>query len=379
MIALAGAVATYLQDVHGQAWLVVAVFMAVTGLVWLSYHFTLKEGQFGATTEASGIVTFLIGCLCGRGDLGPAAGVGVATLLLLSIKSWSKGLVKKIESADVEAALKFAVITVIILPLLPNRAFGPAPLNVLNPYKIWLMVVLISGLNFLSYILVKVVGQEQGVGITGILGGLVSSTAVTLGFSQRSRKDPALAGPLSQGILLAWTVMFFRVLIMVSILSVPLGKRLGLGVGLMAAVSLGISAVLFFKKRAAPGETETVKTGSNPFELSEAVKFGILFGVVTFVAKAAQVYLGDAGLYFAGALAGLTDVDAISLSMAEMAKSNPADAGPAARTILIAVLSNTLVKSGMAVSMGSPELRRKMLPASFLLVLAGVAAVFLVG
>lgn len=382
VIALLGAVAAYLQVERGFAPAVLVTFLGVIALVTVSYVMTARTGQFGATTEVSGLMTFLLGALCGWGDMGLAAGVGVATLLLLSIKAWSHKLAAKIESADVEAVLKFAIVTVIILPLLPNRAFGPEPLNVLNPYKIWLMVVLISGLNFASYILVKVVGQEHGIGITGLLGGLVSSTAVTLGFSQRSRKEPELAAPLTLGIALAWTVMFIRVLVMVFILNAALGRRLGLGVGILAVLSLGACGFLWWRHRAASGaapESGTVKSGSNPFELGEAVKFGLLYGFISFAAKAAEVYFGDAGLYLAGALAGLTDVDAISLSMANLALATPDLGAAAARTILIAVLANTLVKSGMAVSMGSPELRRRMLPLAGLLLLGGVVAAFLVG
>jgi uncharacterized membrane protein (DUF4010 family) len=376
LIALIGAVSSYLQTEYPQAWILPVAFLSVTALVVISYRVTTRDGHVGATTEVSAIVTFLVGCLAGWGHLGTAAGVGVGVLLLLSIKAWSKGVVRRIETADVEALLKFAVITIIVLPLLPNRAFGPPPLNVLNPYKIWLMVVLISGLNFLSYILVKVVGQEQGVGITGLLGGLVSSTAVTLGFSQRSRQEPELAPSLARGILLAWTVMFLRVLIMVSLVCLPLGKRLGTAIGLMAAVSLALCGLTFL--RGSAGARETAKSGSNPFELSEAVKFGLLFGAVTLAAKAAQVYLGAAGLYLAGALAGLTDVDAISLSMAEMSRTAQESVGPAAVTVLIAVLSNTVVKAGMALGMGSPELKRRMLPATVLLLAAGAGAAFLV-
>jgi uncharacterized membrane protein (DUF4010 family) len=239
------------------------------------------------------------------------------------------------------------------------------------------MVVLISGLNFVSYILVKVLGQRHGIGLTGILGGMVSSTAVTLGFSQRSRQEPALAAPLTLGILLAWTVMFLRVLVMVFIINPPLGKRLGVGIGLIALLNLSICAFLWLRHRG--GGQESVHSGSNPFELSEAIKFGLLFGGVTFVAKAAEVYLGDAGLYLAGALAGLTDVDAISLSMANLAKSSPDALGVAARTVLIAVLANTLVKGGMSVFMGAPEMRKRMLPLTLLILLAGIAAAVLIG
>ena len=377
LIALLGAVGAFFHIEHGLPALLIAAFSAVTALVTVSYFSTTREGQIGATTEIAALLTFAVGCLCGWGDLGLAAGLGVGTLFLLSIKGWSHDLAKRIVAADVEAALKFAIISVIILPLLPDRAFGPVPLNVLNPYKIWLMVVLISGLNFASYVLVKVLGQEHGIGLTGVLGGLVSSTAVTLGFSQRSRKEPALAASLCLGILLAWTVMFFRVPIMVAIVNPSLGKHLGVGLGIMAVVSLGVCAYLFWKHR--QGGKEMAQSGANPFELSEAIKFGLLFGAVTFVAKAAQVYLGDAGLYLAGALAGLTDVDAISLSMANLAGADPASAGPAARTILIAVITNTLVKAGMAVSMGSPELRRRILPIALVLLGTGIIAVFLVG
>jgi uncharacterized membrane protein (DUF4010 family) len=377
LVALLGAAGAFFHTEFGLTALLVTCFVAVAALVTASYVVTTRDGHVGATTEIAALLTFIVGCLCGLGNLGLAAGLGVGTLLLLSIKGWSRDLARRIESPDVEALLKFAVITIIILPLLPNRSFGPEPLNVLNPYRIWLMVVLISGLNFLSYILVKVVGQEHGIGLTGILGGLVSSTAVTLGFSQRSRREPALAAPLCLGILLAWTVMFFRVPIMVTLVNPGLGKRLWMGLGIMAATSLGACAFLFWRNR--QGGKETARSGNNPFELSEAIKFGLLFGAVTFAAKAAQVYLGDAGLYLAGALAGLTDVDAISLSMANLAGNDPASAIPAARTILIAVITNTLVKAGMAVSMGAPELRRRMLPLALLLLGAGAVAVFLVG
>jgi uncharacterized membrane protein (DUF4010 family) len=379
-IALLGAMASYVQIRYEVAWLVVAAFLGVTALVTASYVISIQAGHVGATTEVSALFTFLVGALAGWGDLGLAAAVGVAGLLLLSMKAWSSRFLQRISQEDVEAAIKFAVITAIILPLLPNRAYGPTEaLQVLNPYKIWLMVVLISGLNFGGYILVKVVGQRHGLSLTGILGGLVSSTAVTLGFSQRSRLEPPLAAALVLGILLAWTVMFVRVVVMVSVVSPELGLRLGAGIGLMAAVSLAICAWLWWRHRGGEEETEEIKSGQNPFDLSEAMKFGLLFGVVTFVAKAAQVFFGDTGLYIAGALAGLTDVDAISLSMANLVNTTPADMGPAARTVLIAVVSNTLVKGGMAVFLGGVAMRQKMLPFTVVLLLSGAAAALLIG
>jgi uncharacterized membrane protein (DUF4010 family) len=278
---------------------------------------------------------------------------------------------------DVEATVKFAVISVIILPLLPNEMFGPPPLNVINPYKIWLMVVLIAGLNFFGYVLVKVLGNEHGLLATGILGGLVSSTAVTLSFSQRSRQEPAMSSAFVLAIGAAWTVMFLRVVVIVGLINLPLATVLGPPLGLMAAVGAVVSLVLW--RRARSRETGVVTAGANPFELGEAIKFGLLFGVVTVVAKAAEVYLGDAGLYLAGALAGLTDVDAISLSMANLVTSGGGNLAVAARTIVIAVLSNTLVKTGMAMFVGTPALRRTLLLATLLVLLAATVGAVVVG
>jgi len=298
-------------------------------------------------------------------------------MLLLALKGWLHGLAKRIEPSDVEATLKFAIITLIILPLVPDANVGPTGLEVINPYKTWLMVVLIAGLNFIGYILVKVVGREHGFGITGLLGGLVSSTAVTLSFSQRSRNQPDMAAVLALAILLAWTVMFFRVVVEVSVVNFSLAKTLTLGMLVMGAVSLLICVFLW--RRGRSKETAEVESGNNPFELGDAIKFGLLFAVVIFVASAAQSYFGDTGLYLAGALAGLTDVDAIALSMADLAKQSPDNSVAAARTIVIAVISNTMVKCGMTIWLGAPSMRRTMIPITVALALSGVAAAYLVG
>jgi uncharacterized membrane protein (DUF4010 family) len=260
------------------------------------------------------------------------------------------------------------VISVIILPLLPNANFGPPPLDVINPYKIWLMVVLIAGLNFLGYLLVKILGGEHGLVLTGILGGLVSSTAVTLSFSQRSRSEPQMSSAFVLAIVLAWTIMFVRVVVMVGLINRPLAASLAVALGCMAAAGVVISFILW--RRGKARQTGVVTAKANPFELTEAIKFGLLFGVVTIAAKAAQVYLGAKGLYLAGAVAGLTDVDAISLSMANLAATDPQSIKVAAYTIVIAVISNTLVKTGMASFMGAPGLRRIIIPVTIILFIA---------
>jgi len=377
LVALLGATTVFIADKSGLPWIVGLAFLAVVALVVVAYYAAAQKGYIGATTEASLLLTFFIGGMCTWGEVGIAGAVAVVTMLLLALKGWLHDLAERIEPSDVEATLKFAIITLIILPLVPNTDFGPAGLEVINPYKTWLMVVLIAGLNFIGYILVKVVGREHGLGITGLLGGLVSSTAVTLSFSQRSRTEPVLAPVLALAILLAWTVMFFRVVVEVGVVNFSLARSLVLGMLLMGAVSLVICILLW--RRGRSKEKAEVEPSHNPFELGDAIKFGGLYAVVIFVASAAQLYFGDTGLYLAGALAGLTDVDAIALSMANLAQQDPSSSSVAARTIVIAVVSNTMVKCGMAIWLGSSTMRRTMIPITVVLALSGAAATYLVG
>ncbi|MGH7811961.1 MAG: MgtC/SapB family protein [Candidatus Binatia bacterium] len=374
LIALLGALGAFMERELDQGWLVLAAFVALSALVIVSYATTAARGELGITTEVSALLAFIVGALCGWEQVGVASVATVVCLLLLTLKDFLHRLARRVELADVEATLQFAVISVIILPLLPNETFGPPPVDVINPYKIWLMVVLIAGLNFLGYLLVKVLGNEHGLVLTGILGGLVSSTAVTLSFSQRSRREPDMSSAFVLAIVVAWTIMFLRVVVMVGLVNRALVGGLALGLGWMAAAGLLVSLVLWRRSRSR--ETGVVSAGANPFELSEAIKFGLLFGVVIVVAKAAEVYLGATGLYLAGAVAGLTDVDAISLSMANLAKASPESLKIAERTIVIAVVSNTLVKTGMAAFMGAPALRRTIIWVTVVLFIAAAAGTF---
>jgi uncharacterized membrane protein (DUF4010 family) len=375
LIALSGAVAAFVQMELDQGWLAIAMFAAFAALIIVSYAVTAAKGEVGMTTEVTALLAFVIGGLCGWKQIGVASAVAVASLLLLALKQYLHQLARRLEPADVYATLKFALITAIILPLLPNETFGPVPIDVINPYKIWWMVVLIAGLNFVGYVLVKVLGNEHGIGLTGVLGGLVSSTAVTLSFAQRSRQEPRQAPAFVLAIALAWTIMFVRVVVMTAVVSRALAAALAIAIGTMTVAGLAVSLVLWQRSRSRP--TGTVTTGANPFELGAAIQFGLLFGVVTVAAKAAQVYFGEAGLYLAGAVAGLTDVDAIALSMANLAAASPESTVVAARTVVIAVVSNTAAKTVMAVTLGAPALRRTLLPSAAVLLIAAAIGIAL--
>lgn len=375
LISLLGAIAGFLDVRDIVPWLPVAMFAAVAALVVTQYGLTAGRGDVGMTTEVGALVAFLLGLLCLEGHVAVAAALAVASALLLALKGWLHRLAGRISTGDVEATLKFAIVSLIVLPLVPDRTFGPPPFDALNPYKIWLMVVLISGVNFAGYLLVKLVGREHGLGLTGLLGGLVSSTAVTLSFAERSRRQPAQSSHLAVGILLAWTVMFFRAIVMPGVVCPRLGLRLLFALGAVGSINLAVCLVLWRQSRA--DDVASAEAGGNPFELGQAVKFGLLYGVVALGARAAQLWLGGPGLYLAGALAGLTDVDAIALSMANFARQDPAGLAIASRTVAIAALTNTAVKGVLGAAGGSPELRRRLVPTTLLLLVAGIAAALL--
>jgi len=376
LMALVGGVAAMVADELASPWAFIGIILVLGALIAIAYFVSAWRGEVGLTTEVSALVTILCGALCYWGYLPLAAAMAVATMVLLSIKLEMQTFVRRLTREDVFATLKFAVITAIVLPVLPNQTFGPPPLNVLNPYNIWLMVVFISAISFLGYVLIKVVGSRQGIGLTGLLGGLASSTAVTLSFSQRSQAQPDLARPLTLGLTLSWMMMFLRVVAEVATLNAALLRMLWQPMAASAAVGLAYSVYLYFSQRT---DEEGCVDFSNPFELGPAVKFGLIYAVILVVSKAAQIYLGDTGVYLSSVAAGLTDVDAITLSMAKLGGAvGGVDLPIAARAIVLAAMSNTFVKSGIVLVIGSASLRRASLPGFVLMLIAGVGVAFLV-
>ena len=369
LMSLAGCTAAFVADLLTLPWAFIGIILPLGALVTAAYIITASRGNVGMTTEVAAIVTILAGALCFWDQIALAVALGVVTTALLSLKLELHGFAARIKREDIVATLKFAIITAIILPVLPNQTFGPPPFDVLNPYKIWLMVVLISGISFLGYVLIKLVGSRHGIGLTGLLGGLVSSTAVTLSFSQRSQKEDHLAKPFALAIIIAWTIMFVRVLVEVTITNLALLWVVWLPIAVAGGAGLAYGAYLYFAPR--QGETGDVSV-SNPFELGPAITFGLLYGVILLVARAAQFYFGDTGVYLSSILSGLADVDAITLSMAELSNSGNLELSTAARAIVLATMSNTVVKGGIVLSSGSAALRRALLPGFILILVTGL-------
>jgi uncharacterized membrane protein (DUF4010 family) len=369
VIALLGFLSALLARA-GFAWVLPAALLGVIVLATAAYYVTAQGVHKGATTEFVAILTFIFGALAALDMLVPAAAFAVATTVLLSLKAPLHQLAEKIREAEMIAILKFGIVSVIVLPLLPNRAFGP--FNVVNPRVVWWMVVLISAISMLGYVLMRFLGARQGIAVTGFLGGLASSTAATAGLSQKAQEAAAtLARYFALGIIIASTVMYFRVLFLAAVVAPGMVRDLSLPLivpGLLGAV---ISFVLWRRKE---GEADAQLEVKNPMELGQAIKFALLFAVVLFAARAAHHYFGSAGAYIASGLAGLTDVDAITVSMARLARDGVMAPSTAGASILLACASNTLVKAGIAYVTGGAALRRIITPLFGLLFAVSVAA-----
>ena len=374
IFALVGALATLLEP--ASMWLPLVALAGVVTLTAISYHGEIKrDADHGMTTEISVIAVYLMGALAtSRGVIEPmsdrlilVAALGVALTFLLSSKQLFHGLVARIPRDDFYATVKFLIVAVVVLPLLPDRAFGP--LDAINARTLGLLVVTISGLSFVGYIAMKLLGAKRGLLLGAALGGLVSSTAVTLSFANRTKGEPRLAPVAAGAIAIAWTIMLGRVAVLVAIVNAPLLRTLAIPLGAMTAAALVGLLITFRRADGEAGELEL----KNPFELGSAIKVTLVFALVLFAMKAAQTYAGSQGLYLAATLGGLTDVDAVTLSSARLSADAIA-AATATTAIVIAIASNTVVKTGLAIGVGGWALGKRVVFVGALVIAAGAAA-----
>jgi uncharacterized membrane protein (DUF4010 family) len=378
LIAEVGALSAWLARELDAALVFVGAGALVTAVLLVGHwnEVRARPEALGLTTEVAGLVTFLLGGLVVLGHAELAVALAIATAAVLAFKEPLHGLVERIGRADLEAVLKLLIATFIVLPVLPDRPVDPW--QVLNPYAMWWLVILISSLSLAGYAATRLFGQGHGLVLTGLAGGLVSSTAVTLAFARQSRER--VHGPvdaMASGLFLAWSVMFARIGVAVALVHRPLLAPLLAPLGVMGVAALG--AALFRYRRAARagagGRAPDVPL-RNPFRLTASIRFALYFALTLLGVELVRRTLPPGGLYLAAALAGLTDVDAITLSLAELAHGG----GPsalAAGAITLAALTNTLVKCGLVVALGSDALRRAVLAPTVVLVAGGLLALVL--
>ncbi len=379
IFALAGAVSSSLARSLGP-WPFIAAAVAMLAFTIAGRKDEPSDEPQGITSEGAFLLTFLLGVLAGTTDvfrhttqkIFAVASVTVVTTMLLSAKSYLHTVTQKISRDDVIATVKFLLIAVVVLPLLPNEPLGPY--GVLNPWKIGLNVVLIAGVSFVGYAASRILGPGRGLLITGVVGGLASSTAVTLAASRHTRQTPTLADASALSITAASSVKALRVLVLVAAAGREVLPRLLAPFIAMAVAGALCSVVLYVRSRkeAAKGNEPALK---NPFELSESLKFGAAIIGVMLVSRWAQDQFGDVALYVTSLTAGLADVDAITLSVAGMAQRNEIAAQVAVIAVFIAVLANTLTKQGITMAIGTRGLSARVGLTSALMLAAGGAAI----
>jgi uncharacterized membrane protein (DUF4010 family) len=303
------------------------------------------------TTEVAALVTLAAGSLAGLGHLGLASGITSVMCLLLVEKTRLHASVARLDDAGIKAGIRFAVMALVVLPLLPQGPYGPW--GGIRPRELWMLVLFFSGLSFLGFIARRVVGPKHGYPLAGILGGLVSSTNVTFAFARESRARPSAAGPLAFGVMAASTVLIVRVLLATSVLNAHLMTAL---LPYLAPAFLIGAVLTAWGWRRLKSPTEKIPEPGNPLELRSALQMAALFQGVLFLVHIAQSTWGDLGLVVSGALLGLTDMDALTISMARSA-SEPSAVLTAAQAISIGVVSNSVLKSAVSVAIGRGAVR----------------------
>ncbi len=370
LVAISGYLALFLSDRYS-IWIFVTFLLGVIALSAIAY---LKSGQkpSGSTTEFSLMLTFLLGGLVFAGAAYLAVVIAVIVAALLSLKLRLHDMVQHLTQNDIFSILYFLTITALMLPVLPNEAFGPY--QFFNPYKTWLVVAIFVGLNFIAYFTSKFLAQRKSVILTGILGGFASSTATTWFFSRASKRGEAPSRMGAAAIVLASSIMFPRLLIWLLMLNMALFRILWWQVLLLGLIG-GAVGYWLSRDTSTPSE-EGAPSGPeirNPINLREALFFALIYLGVRLLVGYAETRFGAEGLLIAAAISGITDVDAITISMAQL--EQPVLAGTA---IILAALTNTVVKFAFSLITGSKSLKRYVSYGFIPILLAGIlVAVYL--
>lgn len=353
LITVLGTVSALLAETYG-GWILGAGVLAIAGFSAVSAFVGLKRGadvEPGITTQIAALVMFAIGAMLVVLPQQVPVALTAAVAMLLHAKHALHTFAERLGDKDVRAIMQFALISLVVLPILPDQTYGPY--ETLNPYVIWLMVVLVVGISLLGYLAYKFLGQSAGVLLGGILGGLVSSTATTVSFSRRGKTDARQVRASTVVILVAAVVVFARVLVEISVVSRGL---LGPAAGPMltlAGVGAVISAILWLGIRRQPSE---MPEQQNPSEMKTALVFGALYALVRLAAAWGEQRFGTSGLYVVAGISGLADMDAITLSTARMHSEKTIEAALAWRVIMVGILSNLVFKALIVSALGGRRL-----------------------
>jgi len=350
--------------------------LAFLGLsVLLGLVYTIKEdtrSDLGLTTEVATLATFVLGVLAGVGHLALASAGAVILSIVLGYKSSLHIWLQALQPEELAAGFKLLLLSVVLLPLLPDRGFGPW--EALNPYVIWWMVVMIAAISFVGYFAIRISGPRAGIVFTALFGGLASSTATTLNLSRLARQKDSGRSLLAGGILVACGTMFPRMLLLGTVIHPPVFAYLAGPALAMAVITYG--PALWLLRRAGTEATSDKLLPRNPLELIPALSFGALLALVMVLGQALTAWFGDVGVLALAAASGVADVDAITLSLAQMS-GHDLTVSVAVMGIVIAAGVNSLIKGGMAFAIGGRDLGLRVLPTLAAAVAGGMAVILI--
>ncbi len=309
------------------------------------YTGLLKDQSRGATTEIAAILTFSLGIVAMRGEMEVAAAAAVVVAATLGVKEPLHKWIKRIDEDELTAAIKLLIISVVVLPLLPNRGYGPG--ETINPYVLWWIVVVIAAIAFAAHTAMRLFGEKAGAASVGLLGGLVSSTATTIAFARFAREHVSLSRYAAGGIALASAVMFMRALVLTGILFKDAAELLWLPMSVAAMTSLAAAAMMSFARQ--PKQDRVIEPEASA-DIGTGLKFVAAFIAVALVTHYAQQAFGNRGALIASALGGLVDVDATNATMARLGASGGATMFEVAAAVLLAVAVNSIAKAIYAVA-----------------------------
>ncbi|TCJ18586.1 MgtC/SapB family protein [Parasulfuritortus cantonensis] len=370
LVAMAGTLTALLSEKTGAPWLLAAGLLVMGGMMVAAYTKDEDEEDPGTTTVAAVVLCYGLGALVWYGYSQLAVTLAILTTILLYFKAEMRGISQQISRLDLVSILQFAVLSFVILPVVPNRGFGPY--QVLNPYQIWWMVVLISGLSLAGYAALRIVGQRHGALLTGLFGGIASSTATTLAFSRHGRADPGLLGIAALVILLANWMVMIRLAIEVAVVAPSLLARMLVIFGCGAAAGLVALYLTVWRRMDNRPDAPRLEV-KNPTEIRAALTFGMLYAGVLVASAWLSDLAGSSGVYAVALVSGLTDVDAITLSSLRLYGLGTLAGEQAATAILLALLANIAFKAGLTLAIGGAGLARHTLP-GFLSAAAGAVA-----
>ncbi len=372
LIALLGTLLAMLASRMGSPWILVAGLIGVSAIIISAYVGDDDEADPGTTTQAALMLCFCLGAVVWYGYSTLAIMLAITTTVLLHFKPELQNISRNLTRADVASMLQFAVLTFIVLPILPNRDYGWY--SAFNPYQTWLMVVLISGVSLAGYVSLRLVGQRYGAPLLGFLGGLVSSTATTLVYARHSRNGEAMGRLAVVVILIANLVVLVRLAVVSSVVSPRILPHV-LPVLLCGFVLGALVTFWLWRSISRDGEMPMPQL-TNPTEIKTALGFGLMYALVLLCAAWLSDFAGSGGLYVLAVVSGLTDVDAISLSSLRLFELGKLGQHQAVTAITIAYLSNLAFKFGLAATVGGRALALRCLP-GVIAVAAGLAGALL--